>query len=217
MEPPAVAEFHMGSINLPILPKRQRWVRRCFTLAILCTGLASSVANGQQVDPNTAPAADAFTDVVVEDIDAALQQLDGANEIDDVTRAQISELYAQARVKLAEADQQQEAATRYQSWVTSARQDIEDTNQQKESPIEAYDLNEASSRVLDHLVKDQSALEQQLLDAKAQLLDAQREPQRRLDRMSIIPEEFVAAQASLNEIEENLKAVSTASDLPIVV
>jgi potassium efflux system protein len=217
MEPPAVAEFHMGSINLPILPKRQRWVRRCFTLAILCTGLASSVANGQQVDLNTAPAADAFTDVVVEDIDAALQQLDDANEIDDATRAQISELYAQARVKLAEADQQQEAATRYQSWVTSARQDIEDTNQQKESPIEAYDLNEASSRVLDHLVKDQSALEQQLLDAKAQLLDAQREPQRRLDRMSIIPEEIVAAQASLNEIEENLKAVSTASDLPIVV
>jgi len=217
LKSPTFVEPRMRSAPLPLLLKLQRWELHCFTLGILCTGLATSVAIGQQPDPNTASAAGSSVDVVIiEDIDAALQQLDEANEIDDTIKAQVRELYAQARVKLAEADELQETTLQYQSWVTTAGQDIEDANRQKESPIEANDLNEASSRGLDELVKDQSGLEQQLIDAMAQLLDDQHEPQRRLDRKSKILEEIETAQALLNEIEEALHVLSTASDLPMV-
>jgi potassium efflux system protein len=217
---PTVAEPRLRSAPLLSWSKVPRRGLRCFTLAILYTALATSAAVSQQVDPNTAPAAGAFTDVTVveeDDIDAALQQLDEAHEIDEAITAQARELYAQARIKLAETDELQAATIRYQSWVTTAGDDIEDANRQKASPIEASDLNAASHRGLDELVKDRSALEQQLVDAKAELLDAQREPQRRIDRKSKIPAEVVAAQALLGEIEEALQVVATSSDLPIVV
>jgi hypothetical protein len=163
----------MISAILPILIRLQR-EPRCLTLAIFFC-LATSVADGQEVQPNAALEAGSAVDVaVVDDIDVALKVVDESNEIDDAIKAQVRELYAQAKVKLAEADEQQAAATRYESWVATAERDIEAANQQKDSSIEVYDLNEASSRGLDDLVKDQSALEQRLIDAKAQLVDAQR-------------------------------------------
>jgi potassium efflux system protein len=209
------------SAAILILSRLRRWElpRLGLPAAIAWTLLATSLAVGQQTarnPPNEASSSNQDV-AVVEDIDAALKLVDESNEIDDTIKTQVRELYAQARAKLDKAKQQQEAAARYQSWVATAGQDIEDANQQKDASIDVPDLDEAASRGLADLVKDQSALEQRVADAKTLLLDAQREPQRRLDRKSMIPDEIVAAQALIKEIDGNLQAVSTASDPPMVV
>ena len=129
-----------------------RGISACLTLAILCTCLATSVAVGQEVKPNTELETSSSVDVaVVEDIDAALKLVDESNKIDDAIKAQVRELYAQTRAKRAEANELQVATAQYSSWVATAGQDIEAANQQKDSSVDDYDLNEASSRELDDL------------------------------------------------------------------
>jgi hypothetical protein len=195
-----------------------RGLRRWALRSAVWNLVLMSAAFGQEADSDTVDQTGSTAEsVTVEDIDAAFTHFDDSTELDDATRANVTDLFSQAKAALTEEQERQKAAATYQSWVTTAQQDIDDANQRKLSSTEIYDLHAAAGLELDALVKDQASLEQQVVDARTALLEAQREPQRRLERKARIPEEILAARQSLKDIDENLKAVLAATDLPIVV
>lgn len=189
-------------------------------LRIMATwfSLAALAVFGQAPDgPSPESQRPSDEDVTVEEIDAGLRLVDESADLDSTATTRLKEVYAQAKAQVEAATTEQEKAAQFKTWIDTATKDIATAKQQKESPIQAYDVAAAQQLQLNELIRERTALEQQLADSKKMLLDLQAEPQRRVDRKAQIPGLISAARTMSAEIEAQLEMATADNDPPAVV
>ena len=183
--------------------------------------LVTSWGYGQEASKPAAQAQPAQTSgptaemITTETIDAALKAVDEATDLDEVAQGQLREIYSEAKAELGKAAEQLSEAARFKSSIESATADIQQAGMQNET-LQGYDFDAVRNLALNDLNKERSTLEQQLTDAKNELLELQAEPQRRVDRLAAIPDEISNARSALTKLQEQLDAIDSTdpSSLP---
>ena len=145
------------------------------------------------VKPATGP-------VTAQAISDGLKEVDSA-ELEDAVKTQLKDRYAEAKRELDVATERQTDADRFRRWTENASADIESAKAQQQA-LPQYDFGQVEGRELTDLANDLAKLDQQLVDTRQQLADAQGEPQRRIARIAAIPGELNTALEALTAIQK---------------
>jgi potassium efflux system protein len=197
------------------------WTRYLLTVGAIA--VCASLVVAQDVDEGAAPASIvAAQDVeespapasppTAEELKAASDALAANQDIDEATRATLSDLYSKTREQLGKIKDAAERTARHEAGAASAPQRLADVRKKLEAPPRTVEITPDPAATLVDLEAQVKLANEALADARAQARDIEAEPERRTRRRTEIPAELAPLQRELAELPSRPESAAGDTD-----